>query len=183
MTSALTHFLEQHNHPTEQTVDWGTDIRLRLRSALCEDLPPLTYVTSVRCIIFRGDEIMCMGNEEGHRHILPGGRRKPDETLMQTLHREIHEETGCVLDAPMLLGYIHFHHLKPKTAAYAYPYPDFVQLIYTAQATDHDPTSRIDDDDETQADFHPLDEVNAMTLSPDERLFLDTALKVQESAR
>lgn len=183
MNSALTHFLAQHNHPTEQTVDWGATIRLRLRSALCEALPPLTYVTSVRCIIFRGDEIMCMGNEEGHRHILPGGRREPDETLMQTLHREIHEETGCVISEPVLLGYTHFHHLKPKPADYAYPYPDFVQLIYTAQARNYDPASRIVDDYETQANFRPLAFIDDSEFSPGERLFLDAALKAHEIAR
>lgn len=183
MTSELTHFLEKHDHPNEQTVDWGATIRLRLRSALCEALPPLAYVTSVRCIVLRGDEIMCMGNAEGQRHILPGGRREPDETLMQTLHREIHEETGCMLDDPMLLGYTHFRHLKPKPTDYAYPYPDFVQLIYTAQARNYDPTSRIIDDYETQANFHSLATINDVELSPGERLFLDAALKAHEIAR
>lgn len=83
-------------------------------------------VTSVRAILTHADGTQVLFVRDPEReHILPGGRRKSGESLEVTLHREIQEETGWTIKSAGLHGY-------------KYPYPDFCQLIYVAQADEYD---------------------------------------------
>ena len=79
----------------EEEVAWlGGTIRLRLRVYLTDEMPPLDYVSSVRAVVVPDAGCAVLRNADGV-HVLPGGRREPDETLRETLCREIGEETGC----------------------------------------------------------------------------------------
>jgi 8-oxo-dGTP pyrophosphatase MutT (NUDIX family) len=49
---------------------------------------------------------------------------------MQTLHREVLEETGWTIRDARLIGLAHFQHLAPKPNHKRYPYPDFLHLVY-----------------------------------------------------
>src|SRR5207249_3646517 len=118
----------------EVTVWGGGSLPLRETCYLGEEIPPLDYVTSVRGLVFQGEQILVVRDPHGS-HILPGGRREEGETLEATLRREILEETGCTLGAIAMLGFLHFHHLSPRPADYRYPHPDFVQLIFRADAS------------------------------------------------
>jgi hypothetical protein len=64
-----------------------------------------------------------------------------------------------------------------KPDGYPYPYPDFLQVVYTAVAEVYHPEQRVVDDYELDARILPLAEVRALTLSPVQRMFLDAAVQ------
>ena len=102
------------------------------------DLPD-ELVTSVRCIVRVGAELLLSENE-AEVHPWPGGRRESGESYAETALREVHEETGWRLEPASLrqLGWLHLHHLGPRHANPAYPYPDFLQLVFTGTAKQRD---------------------------------------------
>ena len=112
---------------------------LRITAYLGHEQSPLAYVTSVRSLVFRDDALLVLRNRDG-AHIVPGGRREAGETLEETVRREVLEETGWVLRAPIMLGFMHFHNLSPKPPGHPYPYPDFIQMVYMADP--HAPAGR-----------------------------------------
>jgi ADP-ribose pyrophosphatase YjhB (NUDIX family) len=116
-------------------VAWG-EIRLALRFYLSRQPPPLSLITSVRAVVFRRGAVVVVNDRAGGAHIMPGGRIEPGETVAKTLEREVLEECGWTLASAILLGFIHFRHLAPRPVGYAYPYPDFLHLLFVGEA-DH----------------------------------------------
>ncbi len=153
---------------------WG-ELRLAVTTYLTSQLPPLELVTSVRALVRQGANVMLVRDPD-RAHILPGGRREVNETLEQTLRREVLEETGWEVGPPRLLGVKHFHHLTPRPAGYAYPYPDFLHVIYAAEATHRLPAARLTDDYELSAEFVPLTAQLRASLSLSEQALLAAAL-------
>jgi 8-oxo-dGTP pyrophosphatase MutT (NUDIX family) len=133
---------------------------------------PLAWVTSVRCILRRDDEVLVLQNPDGYR-LLPGGRREPDEPLLETLRRELLEETGWTIQPPRLLGFLHLHHLAPKPPDYPYPHPDFMQVVYGAHVDTFHLEAKLPDDYEAHAEFRPVAEMRALPLPKRDRLFLE----------
>jgi 8-oxo-dGTP pyrophosphatase MutT (NUDIX family) len=174
----LAAFLARHTPRAEGSAVWGRD-PLRITAYLGREVPPLDYATSVRSLVFREDALLVLRNRDG-LHIMPGGRREAGETLEETLRREVLEETGWTLRAPIMLGFMHFHHLSPKPPGYPYPHPDFIQVVHMAEAADYVPDARLPDDYEIEAAFRPMAEVLALVL--DGRLYLEAALQ-ERSAR
>jgi 8-oxo-dGTP pyrophosphatase MutT (NUDIX family) len=157
----------------EQT-EWPP-VRLRVRTYLTSTLPPLDLVSSVRALVQKGDQILVV-RDPVSVHILPGGRREPGEALMQTLHREVLEETGWTIQDARLIGLAHFQQLTPKTADYRYPYPDFLHLVYVAIADRYDAGKREIDGYELEAGFQPLAVIETLPISQGERALLRAAL-------
>jgi ADP-ribose pyrophosphatase YjhB (NUDIX family) len=171
----LASFLAQQLPLTEETVTWQSiQMQFRVTSYLSHELPPLDYITSVRGVILRGDQVLAVRDPETV-HILPGGRREQGETLIQTLERELLEETGWTIHLPSLLGFKHFHHLTPKPANYLYPYADFLQLVYTAQANTYVPGARRTDDYELDAFSYPIADIAALHLTQGELAYFAAA--------
>ena len=112
-------------------------------------------------------------------HIFPGGRREGSETLEETLHREMLEETGWAITGVSMLGFMHFHHLSPKPVGHTYPHPDFIQVVYMATATAFIRDTRLADDYELEAAFRPITEAQTLELSPCQHLYLKEALRVR----
>lgn len=146
-----------------------------MTSFLCRELPPRELVTSARAVVLGAGGVLAVRDPTGV-HILPGGRRQAGETPEQTVRREVLEETGWVIDPPRLLGAKHFRHLTPKPSGYRYPYPDFFQVVYVAQAHRFDPGGREAGGYELGAEFRPTAEVQRLPLLPSERVFLTAAL-------
>jgi ADP-ribose pyrophosphatase YjhB (NUDIX family) len=107
--------------------------------------PPEHLITSVRCVVLSGDQVLVLTDRDGTRHIVPGGRRQPGESYEDTARREVLEETGLTLQSLTPLGQLVFDHLCPMPAGYAYPYPRFIQLAYVAHS---DPEAELTCNDE-----------------------------------
>ncbi|BEP17076.1 hypothetical protein PYJP_04280 [Pyrofollis japonicus] len=59
---------------------------------------------SARCIIIRDGKILLQLSKKGDFYRLPGGRVKPEETIVQALERELREELGIekIIDPELL---------------------------------------------------------------------------------
>ena len=175
---ALMAYLARCTPLAEESARWAEGrMRLLMTSYLADAVPPLAYTTSARCLAFQRDSVLVQRDVDS-THILPGGRREADETLEETLRRELLEETGWAIGSPILLGCVHFHHLTPRPAEYAYPYPDFVQVVYTAEAAAYLPDALVDDGNEVESAFRPVAEVRQLALAAGQRLFLEAALQI-----
>ncbi|RYG61314.1 MAG: NUDIX domain-containing protein [Alphaproteobacteria bacterium] len=66
--------------------------------------------TAVRAFLFDADGRMAyMWSGREAQHKLPGGGLEGEETLDQTLVREMREETGCAIHNVQYLGYVEEH--------------------------------------------------------------------------
>jgi 8-oxo-dGTP pyrophosphatase MutT (NUDIX family) len=174
VTGSAAEFLSARVPQAQEAYRWG-ELRLRVRSYLCRELPPSELITSARAVVLAAGGVLVVRDPTGV-HILPGGRRQAGETLEQTARREVLEETGWVIDPPRLLGVKHFRHLGPKPAGYRHLYPEFFQVVYGARAHRFDPGGRETDGYELGAAFQPTAEVQRLPLYPSERLFMAAAL-------
>jgi|APSaa5957512535_1039671.scaffolds.fasta_scaffold43730_2 8-oxo-dGTP pyrophosphatase MutT (NUDIX family) len=144
---------------------------------ISDRVPPASLVSSVRCILRRGADIMVIEDFKGDHHILPGGRCEPGEESEETLQRELLEETGWTAHSPVLVGFTYFHHLQPAPEGYKYPHPDFFQLIYVSEAGEHRPDAMEEESEwEKAADFRPATNVRSLNLDPINRAFLEANL-------
>jgi 8-oxo-dGTP pyrophosphatase MutT (NUDIX family) len=136
---ALTALLETHTPAATGELAWlDGAMPLRVSAFIGSAELPLDLITSVRCIVHVGDRIVLCVNKDG-AHPVPGGRREPGETLVDTVVREVHEETGWRLDRASMrpLGWLHLHHLAPYRGDFGM-YPDFLQLIFEGSACERD---------------------------------------------
>ncbi len=160
---------------------WG-ELPVRIQGYVSEVVPPVEWVTSVRCIVLRGDEVLVMRNRDG-RHIWPGGRREGEETPEETIRRELMEEAGCRVGAPVYVGFLYLRHLAPKPADYPYLHPDFFQLIYAAACQAVEPEGRVPDDYELESEFEPVSGVVGEVNGLGEPAFLRAARSALISAQ
>lgn len=169
--------------PTEGgtfSVDWGRGRhRLDLRIYVTTAEPPDDLVSSVRAVLFRRNAVMVL-RDPGGDHVMPGGRREAGESQMQTLAREVAEETGWRFANVRRFGFLHFRHLSPKPDdyPYPYPYPDFFQTLHAVEATDHDRRRVRRDDWETHSRMTPI--ARALTSLGEEQ---PTLLRLAVAAR
>lgn len=97
---------------------------------------PEELVSSVRCLVFVGDQLVVCDTPDGC-HPWPGGRCEPGESFVDTACREVREETGWLLDPASVVpvGWIHLEHLKTQSEDYPYLHPDFLQLVCVGRAS------------------------------------------------
>ncbi len=174
MNEELEHYLSQLNPANREAWDWG-EIKLKAKLYLTDKLPPLDFISSARAVLFKDNQIMTLTNP-GETHILPGGRREAGETLLDTVQRECLEETGWSVQVGQLIAVTHCQHQTPKPTNYPFPYPDFIQVIYIAEAIERQIDGRIDDDYETDSRFELIDIVKNMPLTPNQHLIFERAL-------
>ncbi|MCI0443763.1 NUDIX domain-containing protein [bacterium] len=174
MAIELETFLKKHPDFVEEFIQWGS-LKFFVRSFLCSVRPPAQYVTSVRGIVIQKGLILVVRDPES-THIMPGGRCEPNETWEETLRREIAEESGWRIGNLFLIGVRHFHHLTAKPENYKYPYPDFCQVIFRAEATDYDSSLLDPKRYELEALFRTPAELQDLILTPCERHFLSAII-------
>jgi 8-oxo-dGTP pyrophosphatase MutT (NUDIX family) len=158
----------------DEHAEWPP-LRLRVRTYLTTTLPPLDLVSSVRALVIQAEQLLVV-RDPVSVHILPGGRRESGETLMQTLHREVLEETGWTIRDTRLIGLVHFQHLTPKPDDCRYPYPDFLHLIFVAAADRYNHEQREVGGYELEAALQSLAAAEALPISQGERALLRAAL-------
>lgn len=172
----LKDFLSRHPPLAQSEVLWhGGAARLLKTIHLGDELPPIDLITSVRAVVLRGDRVLVLSNKDGE-HFLPGGRRELGETLIESLRREVLEETGWTIREPALVGVARFHYLGPRPPGRDYPYPDFVQVVYAAEADAELPARRLTDDYEERAELRPISDVRLTRRLPEHDLFLRAAV-------
>jgi ADP-ribose pyrophosphatase YjhB (NUDIX family) len=152
-------------------------LQLRVTDYLADASPPIEFVNSVRGIVFQSDAVLVVRGllEADALHIVPGGRREHDETLEQTLRREVLEETGWTLKHAALLGFSHFHILD-RPPEYRLAHSGFLNVVFIADAGAYHPAARLPGDVEVGVGFWPLADVLALPLSPSEQRLLRAAL-------
>jgi 8-oxo-dGTP pyrophosphatase MutT (NUDIX family) len=174
MDTGLERFLDNRKPLIEESAVWGGGtFPLSIKSFLSDEMPPLEHVSSVRCLLFSRESVLMVRNPDGV-HIVPGGRIEKREKLDEALRRELLEETGWSITNIVLLGFMHFHPLDPKSQS-----PDFVQLMYMADADKFIPGAKLSNDYEIESKFCPINEVNAM-VPGSQRLYLEAAVKVRQ---
>lgn len=169
---ALVAYLDEHAPVAQDCVTWPNGLTFDFTAYLLAEPPPIDLVVSVRAILERDGQILVFDTGRGETHIVPGGQRLPGETLIETLQREIGEETGCCLaPAPQQLGVIHLHLRSPRPEGSPYPYPDSLWLIYAARAL---PGGKLVSGDDWVRDprFVGPDDIAHLPISPVERAFL-----------
>jgi hypothetical protein len=124
---------------TGETCWMGGTMPLRVSAYTTPTSLPDDLVTSVRCVVRVGALIVFCENADG-THPWPGGRRHPGESFADTAVREVHEETGWLVDRDSLrpLGWLHLEHLAPRQQDHPYLYPDLLQVVFCGVATDRD---------------------------------------------
>ncbi len=136
------------------------------------ELPELSQVTSVRGIMLRQHEVLAVKNSDGIQHIIPGGRIEQGENLLDTLNREILEETGWTITQPLLFGAIHYRHLTPCPEGYPYVYPEFLQIVYIVQAATYNAERKQTNDYEQDSRFIPVVEAIKLPIAKGQKAYL-----------
>ena len=179
MQKDLSDFLAGATRLYADSVTWGGGLSFQVAYYPSDRLPPVEYVSSVRAIVFRESSVLVVTQKRGPLYIIPGGRVEKGEVPLETLKREILEETGWTLLKTELLGCMHFHHLGPKPEGYPYPYPDFLWPVYIAEAKDFIAEAIVPDDHVFESYFQTIEEVRNLPLRQGELLLLDAALKLR----
>ena len=114
---------------------WPNGDTFRIAAHLLGAPVPEVVVGSVRCIVTVGDQVVVCTNEHG-RHPWPGGRREPGESFVDTACREVHEETGWLVNRSSLalLGWLHIELDAVLPPDHPYPHPDLFQAVFTGSA-------------------------------------------------
>lgn len=88
----------------------------------------------VRCLVADGDRVLMTRDRGGYPDCFPGGGAEPGETLAETAHREVWEETGwhIATDSIEPIGWIHLESLSDWTDDHPFPHPDVFMAVVTA---------------------------------------------------
>jgi 8-oxo-dGTP pyrophosphatase MutT (NUDIX family) len=119
------------------------------------------------------DLIVICETPNGTWHPWPGGRREAGESYEETAYREVHEETGWLLnlETAEYIGWLHLEHLAAPPEDHPFPHPDFLQVVFVAGSTSRDGDEGNDWIDtegyELRSRLVSIDEARMLTSSTD----------------
>ena len=93
---------------SEQVVWIPAELEFLASTFVTPDAPPDCLVTSARCVVTHDNSVLVVTDRDGSRHIVPGGRREPGETLSETAMREVREETGLTVAGLRQVGLVRY---------------------------------------------------------------------------
>ncbi len=175
-TPALRSFLSGLEPAARERIDWPDGLSFLVSTYVTHEEPPPAFVSSSRAIVLRAGGVLVLSDIWGTTHILPGGRLENGESALNAVRREVAEESGWLIDGLQQIGLLHFHHLQPRPAGYHYAYPDFLQLVYVASATEYDEASKEVGGVELSATFMQALDVSDLQLSLGEQALLQSLL-------
>jgi 8-oxo-dGTP pyrophosphatase MutT (NUDIX family) len=147
-------------------------VPLEFRACLADELPPHSFVASVRGVVLRGDDVVM---QTASRILSFGGRGEPGETIEQTLIREVGEETGWLVEPIGVIGFIHARHLDAQRPKWGRPAPDFVDPLFAVAAVRYEPARKLPG--EAACDLVALAEIQRLGLDPINMTYLHEALR------
>ncbi len=148
-------------------------VPLEFRTCLSDELPPRAFVGSVRAIVLRGNEVLLVHSSVPILSV--GGRCKPEETIEQTLLREVAEETGWKVSPVGVIGFIHCRHLDEQRPSWGRPAPDFIDPLFAVAAETFDET--LMDSTMPKCEFVSVDAVQSLGVEEINRTFLCEAMR------
>lgn len=122
-----------------------------------------------------GNLLFCRNPNRGWE--LPGGHRKKGEAIVQTIEREVMEETSVAINNIQPMGHIRIEYLGSKPDKYPYPYPTRYVQIFKAKAKDV--AVFVPFEDSLGRKFVSTDSLDQLNLvHSDELLWLPYALEI-----
>jgi 8-oxo-dGTP pyrophosphatase MutT (NUDIX family) len=178
MDEELALFVKTATFISTESVTWdGDTLPLRIAFYFYDQQPPRRYVSSVHAIVLRDQSVLVVTDPANEMYILPGGRVEEGELPLETLKREVLEETGWTLGETELFGFMHLHHLGVKPEKYKYPYPDFIWPVYLAEADSFRPGAIIPDAYVSESRFYPILQIRQLPIKKGELLLFEEALR------
>jgi ADP-ribose pyrophosphatase YjhB (NUDIX family) len=144
---------------------------LVLSCFLTDKQPPVELIVSARAVLIAQDSKVFVFDDQG-MHVLPGGRRQKEESVLAALAREIREEVGCdIVGDPRPIGFFELRNDGPRPEVYPYPYPRNYHVVFKVSAG---PVTQAPVDPNVHdGRFVLRDEALAMGIPWAERVFLE----------
>ncbi|WP_296489283.1 NUDIX domain-containing protein [Phenylobacterium sp.] len=101
------------------------------RTYISDRALPVALVRSARALVLRRRAVVVVRERDGYRHITPGGRLEPGETVEEAVRREVLEECGWRLGALRPLGLEHVQHVDAPPPGF--PAAGFLNPIFVAE--------------------------------------------------
>jgi 8-oxo-dGTP pyrophosphatase MutT (NUDIX family) len=168
----LQSFLDRHQSFGGWTDAWE-GAPLDFRVFVSGELPRREWVGSVRALVLRGEQVLLVHSRPPILNV--GGRCEAGETIEQTLHREVGEETGWRVRSMGIIGFMHARHLDDQRREWGRPAPDWIDPLFAVEAVAYDPS--LLGSKETACEFVPIGEVERHGIETINRTFLAEAVR------
>jgi 8-oxo-dGTP pyrophosphatase MutT (NUDIX family) len=152
-------FEQRYPHLFNETVwEWGP---IRAKFVLLNQPPPENKVSNINLIPRMSNNWLLLQLSNGNWD-MAGGTLEPDETSMQALEREMHEEAGAEVLSFHLIGAWHCISLAEKPYRPHLPFPEHYRVVGTG---------------EVRIVHEPLNPEGAEQIAKVEMVDLETAVK------
>ena len=171
-TREIEAFLSRHTPFGDWHEEW-LGVPLEFHTYLSHEVPLRALVGSVRAIVLRDKEVLLVHSSVPLLSV--GGRCRSEETIEQTLLREVAEETGWRVTPIGVIGFIHARHLDEQRPNWGRPAPDFIDPFFAVVAKEFD--ASLIETDAPRCEFIPITDVESLGVEEINRRFLSAALQ------